>query len=399
MTTEREFKIAVIISDIHIGRQSISPESFKHQLETQFLDVIKDFKYLDGIFITGDMMHTIVSLNSEYAEVFHWFTDQVYKLAKKKHSTVIIIRGTGSHDANQLDNIKHYQSNDDGVDFRVYDTIEEITIWDDYRVLILPDIKVRQKKEIDQYLEKEKYYDLILGHGTTDSMQYFIQESEALTTKTYLYDVDRLIYCCKGPIFFGHIHQPQVLRKQFYYVGSFTTLERGVNNAGFLVCGIFENDRRKYRVERYLNKESAEYHELTLDRNVLSDYPIDDIIEAIDLSIKDAKPNDLITLRISLGDERDAADKVAILEERYRKDKRFSIVKKVKTRREEESEKRNEALRDRYSYLMDPNPDMPAIIYKYYVEDVYPTMSEESRKRVNLTESIIRDVLEKKLSL
>lgn len=399
MTTDREFKIAVVISDIHIGRQTISAESFKHQLNENFLKVIKDMKYLDGIFITGDMTHTIISLNSEYAEVFHWFVNKIYKLAKKKHATVVIVKGTHSHDVDQLNTIKQFQQNDDGVDFRVYDTIEEITIWDDYKVLILPDVKVRQTKEIDQYLEKEKYYDMILGHGTIDSMQYFIQESEALSTRTYLYDVDRLIRCCKGPIFFGHIHQPQVIRNQFYYVGSFTTLERGVSDAGFLVCGIYENDHRKYRVERYLNKESADYLELVLSRNILSDYPIDEIIEAIDLSIKDCKPNDLITLRIKLGDERDSADKVVLLEERYRKDKRFSIVKKVKSIQEEESEKKNNELRTRYGYLMDPNPDMPSIIYKYYMEDVYPTMSEETRSRVQLTEEVIRSVLEKNIHL
>ena len=34
------------------------------------------------------------------------------------------------HDNDQLNNIKSYVKNDDGVDFRVYDTVEEITLWD-----------------------------------------------------------------------------------------------------------------------------------------------------------------------------------------------------------------------------------------------------------------------------
>ena len=92
--------------------------------------------YCDGIFICGDILHTILSLNSEYSEVFHWFINQIYKIAKKKHCVVIIIRGTQGHDGTiQLNTIKSYQNNDDGVDFRVYDTVEEITVWDDYKVL------------------------------------------------------------------------------------------------------------------------------------------------------------------------------------------------------------------------------------------------------------------------
>ena len=106
-------------------------------------------KYLDGIFLAGDILHTIISLNSDYSELYMWFIDQVYKIAKKKKSTVIIIRGTPAHDNNQLENIKSYEHNDDGVDFRIYETIEEITIWGNYKVLILPDVKVKDKKEFE----------------------------------------------------------------------------------------------------------------------------------------------------------------------------------------------------------------------------------------------------------
>lgn len=392
--SDRAFKIMAIISDIHIGRQTVSAKSIKMQLKEQFLDVIKKFIYLDGIFITGDIMHTIVSLNSEYAEVFHWFIDKVYHIAKKKGSTVIIVKGTPSHDCDQLNNIRHYEANDDGVDFRIYDTVEQITIWNDWRLLILPDVKVRQLKDVDELLDPENPYDLILGHGTIDSMQYFIQESENMSTKTYFYDVDKLTGCCNGPVFFGHIHQYQNIRNRFYYVGSFTTLERGTDNPGFLVCGISEKHRDKYRVERHLNTMSASYCEIKLSREMLLDYPIDEIYEAIDTIIEPCKPNDLITLKLSLGDERDAIDKVAMLESRYRKDKRISIIKKVKSKREEEAEQRNDQIRAKFSYLMDPNLDMTDIVMRYYREMVMPTLSEEMQKKANLTEERLRNLLD-----
>ena len=372
------YKIIAVIADIHIGRQTISADTFRKQLKAHFIDVLKNMNPLHGIFICGDILHTILSLNSENSEVFYWFINQVYKVARKKGATVIIIKGTPGHDNLQLQNIKSYQNNDDGVDFRVYDTVEEITVWDDYKVLVLPDVKVKQLEDIDKYLEVENKYDMILGHGTIDRMQFFIQESEQLSAHTYLYDVDKLMYACKGPIFFGHIHEYQTILNKFYYVGPFTVLERGGTTAGFIVCGIYDKDRSKFIVNHYDNPDSAQYYELVVNKKLIDEYPIDEIMETIDEIIEDAKPNDLITLRITRGDERDSADKVLMLEERYRKDKRFSIVKKVKSKQEEESEKKNQDLKDRYAYAMDQNLEMYEILWKYYQEDFLPSVDPES---------------------
>lgn len=389
----RSFKIFASIADIHIGNKHISAENMKAQLKEHFIKVLRQMKYLDGIFILGDMLHTIVSLNSDYSEVFYWFVDQIYKVARKQHAVVIIIKGTPSHDNDQLNNIKHYQSNDDGVDFRIYDTIEEITIWDDYNVLVLPDLRVKRLKDIDKYLDKQDRYDLILGHGTIESMQFFIQESENMSTKTYLYNVDKLRYACKGPIQFGHIHSYTNIGNQFYYAGPFTLLERGGDSAGFLITGIYDKDRSRFRVERYDNPDTAQYFRLEVTKQIIDTYPIDEIMEAIDTIIAEAKKNDLITLNITRGDERDSTDKVIMLEERYRSDKRFSIIKKVKSKKEEESEKENEERKAKYDYVLDDNMKMSEMIYRYYISDVYPTMSEQQRNKVNITIELISKLL------
>ena len=117
----REFKIFVALADLHIGNKNISPESMKKQLKKHFFDVMKNIKYLDAIFILGDILHTIISLNTEYSNLYLWFIDKVYKLAKKKNATVIIIKGTISHDNDQLNNIRSYTLNDDNIDFRIYE--------------------------------------------------------------------------------------------------------------------------------------------------------------------------------------------------------------------------------------------------------------------------------------
>lgn len=387
------YKIIAAIADVHIGLKRIAADEIKRQLKNHFIKPLKKFSKLDGIFILGDVMHTIVSLNSDYSEVFYWFIDQVYKVAVEKKSTVIIIKGTQSHDNDQLNNIKHYQKNVDNVDFRIYETIEEITVWDDYKILVLPDIKVKQLKDVDKYFKKKNKYDMILGHGVVDSMKFFIQESENTPLKTYVYNTDELLSASKGPVLFGHIHQYQSIAHQFYYVGPFTLLERGGVDAGFATIGISDKNRSKYKVEHYINPDSAEYHEIKISKKIIDKYPIDDIIEAIDEIRDDAKSNDLITLRITRGDEHDSADKVMILENRYTSDPRFSIVKKIKTKKEEELERENEDRKEKYDYILDESLDISEILFRYYKEDMLPNLSESIKSDLKLTEKDFRRIL------
>ncbi len=388
----REFKIFAAIADIHIGNKRVKAESLKQQLKDHFFKFLKNSKYLDGIFICGDILDTILSLNSEYSNLYLWFIDHVYKIAKKKGSTVIIVKGTISHDNDQLNNIKSYINNDDGVDFRIYDTVEETTIWKNYKVLILPDVKPKQLQDIDRYLTEDKKYDIILGHGLIADMKFFIQESENMPTKTYVYDTDKLINSCKGPILFGHIHQYQTVKNHFYYIGPYTLLERGGLNSGFVVGGIVDCDKSKFKIEQYVNPDSARYYELNIGKKVMDNYPIDDIFQAIDEEIENAKDNDLITLRITRGDAIDSADKILLLESRYRDDPRISIVKKIKTKAEEETEKSNQDRKDKYSYIMDSNLSIAAIIYKYFQDEVVPTIKDK-KDTSGITEEDFKRIL------
>ena len=381
----RDFKIFICLADLHIGNKNVSAKDMKKQLKEYLFKIVKNYKYLDGIFILGDILHTIVSLNSDYSELYLWFIDQVYKLARKKKATVIIIKGTHSHDNDQLSNIKSYILNDDNVDFRIYEQIEEITIWDNYKVLVLPDVKYKNFKDIDSFITCDKRYDFILGHGVVDTMKYFIQESEHMSTKTYVYEIEKLKASCKGPILFGHIHQYQQLREQFYYVGPYTLLERGGINAGYLTIGIYNNDRTKFKVEHYINPDSANYLDLNITKKIMDTYPIDQIIETIDEILSETKSNDLITLRITRGDAIDSIDKIAMLESRYRQDKRINIVKKIKTKSEEESEKKNQERKDKFAYCMDNNLEMSEIMYRYYESEIIPIIVDKNSLAAKIT--------------
>lgn len=391
----RQYKIAACLADLHIGKKHVPAKEMKKQLKEVFFKKVEKFSVLDGIFILGDTSDTILSMNSEYANLYMWFASRIYRLAKSKGATVIWILGTASHDVDQLNNIKHYVTNDEGVDFRIYETVEETTIWGDYKLLILPDVRFKQLKDIDKRLEPDRY-DIILGHGTIAQMQFFQQESENAPTKQYVYDVDKLTAACKGPVLFGHIHS-HLHFGRFTYVGSFTLLERGSNGSGFDVLGIYDKDRSQYLLEHVDNPYSANYYEMVVDGDILGAYPIDEIIAAIDEVRDGAKENDLITLRIKRGDDISLADKVMLLENRYRNDKRFSIIKKIISKKEEEQLARFEERRTKYSYIKDESMPVPEILYTYYIQDMKPTIADQTSPEARLTEENFWDVLGMKM--
>jgi len=386
----RDFKVFVSLADLHFGVKHVSAASMRDQLKEHFFKTVDRMPYLDGIFILGDTLHTTTtSLNSDYSELFMWFASKIYKLARKRNATVIWIAGTLSHDGQQLSTIKHYVNNDDGIDFRVYDTVEETEIWDTYKLLILPDVKVKKLSDIGDKLVPGRY-DMILGHGTIDTMQYFVQESENMPTKTYVYDVEKLMAASKGPVMFGHIHQYQTIANKFCYVGPFTMLERGWQDAGFVIGAIYNKDTTKFKFEHYLNPDSASYTEINVTRHILNTIPIDEIIESIDEIISETKENDLITLRITRGDEISSAEKVMMLENRYRSDRRISIVKKIKNKQDRDREQVQKDRKDHFAYLMDETEDLPVILYRYYEEEIKPTIPANSGADNLVLEDFIR---------
>ena len=117
------------MADLHIGLKRISADSLKDQLKKHFFKPLNEIYQLDAVLILGDILHTIISLNTEYSELFNWFISKLYRFGQKRKCPIVIVKGTLSHDNDQLNNIKHYQYNDDGVDFRVYESIQEIELF------------------------------------------------------------------------------------------------------------------------------------------------------------------------------------------------------------------------------------------------------------------------------
>ena len=138
-------------------------------------------------------------------------------------------------------------------------------------------------------------------------------------------------------------------------------------------------------MEHEPNPDSASYYEICIDTEDLINCEADEIISAIDEYLSNTKPHDLITLRISRDNSNTSADKVLIIESRFKLEKRFSIIKKIVADDEKEKEEKYKERKSKYSYILDPTMKVAAIMYRYYDEDMRPKINPDA-PQAKLTE-------------
>jgi DNA repair exonuclease SbcCD nuclease subunit len=351
---DRTFGVFAHIADIHLGRKIISAKDMKRQLKDVFLDPLRKCAFLDGIFINGDTADDKIGLDSEYSKVYFWLFDQIYDIATQRNCFVRVIRGTLSHDWDQLENLRYYENYED-YDFKIFAeaSVEEIG---DYKILYLPEDYVKKPKEYySEFLDvDDNTYDFIVGHGMVEESQFIKQDSENWTTKKNIFDTKELCRICVGPVIFGDIHRSMNLYNQFFYSGSFTRLCHGEeDDKGWMVCA-YDRVSGNYRVEKYLNHLSYNFSTLKLTPTDLRNKEGVELIEYINDFI-DRKKVDKLKLKLTSTGSKTENENIAIIVSYFKKNKNVDIEKKTKSEKAIEKEVKYKEKKEKYSYLYDKN--------------------------------------------
>ena len=157
----------VNISDIHIGKK----DDIRLEKELKiFLDYVNDnFKKIDILTISGDLFDRVLTAN-EYGTVLAInFVKSLLEVTSKNNIPFRIIKGTRSHDFNQLDILK-FLSKENKELFRIIEKNEHEEI-KGYKVLYLPE---EYPTDYDDFYKEnllsveDNTYDIILGHGMID---------------------------------------------------------------------------------------------------------------------------------------------------------------------------------------------------------------------------------------
>lgn len=251
-------RIGLVISDIHVG--AIAPNEIWSQMQNSFFSYANKLEQLDFIVIDGDFFDYKLYLNSPHSEVAVRVMTAIYGLAKRFCAKLRIVYGTESHESNQyriFDNL----TKDTSVDFKIINTVCEEQLFDDTKVLYLPEEFVLDKREYyKDFFDKEKEYDYIFGHGVIQEvMTNAVRHSDKKSNrpKPAVFTTAELDNICKGMCFFGHYHIHVDITDNISYVGSFTRWKFGEEpDKGFFMT---EKKGDKFKSKFIVNDYADKY--------------------------------------------------------------------------------------------------------------------------------------------
>ena len=268
------------ISDIHIGKK----DDMKLEKELDiFLDYVKG-NPCEVLTISGDLFDRVLTAN-EYGTVMAInFIKNLLNITTEHGTAVRIIKGTRSHDFNQLDILKFIKKEVSEFYFNIIErnSTEEIN---GVKFLYLPE---EYPTDYDDFYKEnllsveDKTYDIIIGHGMIDFIAFtgYEDDSENRVHGTPTHKADDLIRVTKGPIIFGHIHEKQEYKNKIYYTGSYSRYSFDTpSEKGFMVFDIDLEDTSKFKMEFIENTEAPTYAVIDIDKLDLTD--IDDHIKYI----------------------------------------------------------------------------------------------------------------------
>lgn len=200
---------SIHIADIHFA--AYSPKDQYEILKNQFLDKIYSYPGINLISVDGDLFDHKLMANSEGIYYASMFVDDLVKITRDKHSTLILLHGTYSHDADQLKLFYHYM-NDNTVDVRVVTQMRFEQVGN-CRILCIPELYGVDESVYDTYLHRSGYYDEAILHGTFEGSVYNNNVGNGRLFTIHDFNM------CTGLIIGGHVHKPGCFEGYFYYCG------------------------------------------------------------------------------------------------------------------------------------------------------------------------------------
>lgn len=220
----------ITFSDVHNGAKS--PESMVNEFyndsnPTGFFPVLTEHVATEeflGVFLTGDYFDKKLDMNSREAQVASHILFDIYTACRTHNKWFIILRGTYSHDFDQLGIFKQLENEYER--FKIISTVTELELLDSYdrpiQVLCLPEEYMEdQEAYYADYLQKS--YHIILGHGMCNFNAFQHNESERPMDRMPIFDEVKLMSIA-DIIVFGHIHTPGCYKDQYYSNGSYSRL-------------------------------------------------------------------------------------------------------------------------------------------------------------------------------
>lgn len=324
-------KVEGKFTTVHLGDNhwdAIDPKRHMNELKKHFLKYIKNnTDTIDMIVILGDYLDKKLSQNDESSISAFKFLNSLLITCKKHKIAIRLIKGTKTHDFDQLRLYKDLEKQ-----FKTFKIINTVTE-EDYegvQILYLPEEYMNDQDAY--YAEfKERNYDYIFGHGTWDVCAFDsqVQESERNIKGSPVFKYKEWDQCVNAKIIFGHIHTHQKYKK-LMYTGSFTRWCFGEEKDKGFVVSEFDFETRQSKETFIKNTSAKKYTTVKLSDISVGD-TLKDKMKHID-SLNTENEN----FRIYI-DEEMSIDNINVMKETFSENKSLRLeVDSVKKKIEEE---------------------------------------------------------------
>lgn len=338
------------MSDIHIG--AIPAEQLEKELNL-FLDYIED-EVVDMVFINGDFFDKKLSVNSNHARLAINFMDNLLRLQDKYDYAIRIIRGTFSHDLNQLEIFRQFHNNP-GIDFKIFNSVaSETFIWNkkEWKFLYIPEEYVEDLDEYyGEYFKEGDFYHMIHGHGafTHNSFSAMSSTSERHLKSAPHFDYDKLAKHTHA-INFGHVHTGGRYKSKLIYNGSFSRFTFGEEEPKGFYHYVLDHD--KLVSSKFIeNKLARKFVTIDVDEIVSSNTSIEDKIKEIESITKNP---DIFKTRIKYVNANSEEDlRTKVIKDYFNKNHSDDVVVKVTNLSKEEESENDVKMIDEYAFVFD----------------------------------------------
>jgi predicted phosphodiesterase/RNA-binding protein YhbY len=367
----------VVISDIHIGIKNT--KKLFQELNDVFIPFIKDHsEKIDIIHLNGDYFHKKIHLNEYSSKIAISFFDEIVNICEKNNIKLRVIKGTLTHDNDQLDNFLHYYNNDN-LDIKIMKKVELIEEYDNVNILYVPEEYVEDQHEY--YKEfREKNPNIIMGHGTWDFVAFDNQiiESEMpdKSSPIFIYEdwKDNFDFAV-----FGHIHGRQKYKNKIWYPGSFSRWAHGEEKSKGFITYEYDVKEKTYNVNFIDNDKAPEYTSINLSRlgEDINQLNIEDILDLANTALTESD-----TIRLDL--EGLTEDKLVLIKKALASNDNVKI--KVKSQRNEDNTDKFK----KYMYIINRELSLPETLVRFakeeYDVDITLEVVEEAIRPINKEE-------------
>lgn len=359
-----------VIADIHWD--ALEPRKLYHELQF-FNAFIERVKHLDLVVIAGDIFDTKILLNSKTSlKAIQWMNELV-SICKDRNCKIRIIKGTNSHDNNQLDAFNGY---DNGSDFfHIFRSCTQEETLPGLRCLYCPDEVLSQDEWEESYhdLLYGKTYDCMFFHGSFDIVLPSIinQESEFMANKGISFKYSHFRDICHVMVG-GHWHDGSSSEgEHMYYTRSYSRWSYGeMNPKGFIYLN-YNTDDHSYHVERIENPYADQYLTYNIDTSSMGN--VDDYAPIVQKVSEDLQnPNTHIRLSIHVTDSKIENQNAIDMLRRTFLDQTRRVKIHLKNELKEEirkkDQKKMEEIRDRFDFVRDKN-NSPSYIIQRFIQE------------------------------